>query len=144
MKIVGVDPGVSTGLACFSSGYFIDGSVGMNYDEIEEYILSREPDIVVVEDYIARKGPNTYHPPIRVIGVVEWICSRNHIPMVIQSPSILRFTLDRVKHLHKSPHVRSASAHVVYYLSKRGIHAESNTGQTGPDDTGFTDSSRMP
>jgi predicted RNase H-like nuclease (RuvC/YqgF family) len=41
MKIVGVDPGVSTGLACFSSGYFIDGSVGMNYDEIEEYILSR-------------------------------------------------------------------------------------------------------
>ena len=144
MRIVGVDPGVSTGLATFSEDCFIGGEVGMSYDDIEKYIISERPDIVIVEDYIARKGPNTYHPPIRVIGVVEWICNRNHIPMVIQSPSILRFTLDRVKHLHKSPHVRSASAHVVYYLSKRGIHAEDNTGQTRANDTGIPDSSRMP
>jgi hypothetical protein len=82
--------------------------------------------MVVIEDYLIRPGRHTdYNPPIRTIGAVELICEERGIQMAFQSPSVLRFAQKMSRGMHKSKHVRSACAHVIYYLKKRGEYAGS-------------------
>jgi hypothetical protein len=53
-----------------------------------------------------------------MIGVVDFLCQRRRTPMVVQSPSILRMTLESQRGIHASRHVRAAAAHVSYYARK--------------------------
>jgi len=121
MRIVGVDPGVTTGLCVFNDdGEFITGCEASSYNEVDEFIWRHKPKVVVIEDFrINRNKPAEYHAPIRMIGVVEYICWHRGIHMVVQSPSILKLSLPHTEGMHKSRHVRSACAHVVYHLKRK-------------------------
>jgi hypothetical protein len=119
MRIVGVDPGRTTGLCVFTKKGFSYGEEALEYRDIQRFIRKWNPNTVVMEDFRIRRGqPVDYHSPIRVMGVVECLCIEEEIGLVIQSPSILSMALPRVNGIHPSPHVRSACAHVVYYLHK--------------------------
>ena len=120
MRIVGVDPGVTTGLCYFVDGAFANGREASDYFGVEAFIAVADPKVVVIEDFrINRNKPAEYHAPIRMIGVVEYICEQRGIRMVLQSPSILKLSLPHVEGVHRSRHVRSACAHVFYYLKRR-------------------------
>jgi hypothetical protein len=120
MRIVGVDPGVTTGLCLFVNGAFIKGREARGYLDVETFIGSADPKVVVIEDFrINRSRPAEYHAPIRMIGVVEYLCGQRGISMVLQSPSILRLSLPHVEGIHRSRHVRSACAHVFYFLKRK-------------------------
>ena len=124
--VVGVDPGRVTGMCAFEDGRFVEGAETRSYDGVVKFILDFRADVVVIEDFRVRRGqPSDYHPSIRTIGVVEYVCQCNGIPLIIQSPSILRFTLEAQKGLHRSRHVKSAAAHVSYYLKKAAKNAPS-------------------
>jgi hypothetical protein len=130
--VVGVDPGVTTGLCAYLDGEYADGEEATKYDQIAEYISRWQPHTVVVENFVLRRGRAAeYHAPIRTIGVIEYICGQRGIPMVLQQPSVLGLTRSRAQGLHRSEHVRSACAHVVYSLARRerGKCGESRTKQ---------------
>lgn len=118
--VVGVDPGVTTGLCAYVDGEFAGGEEATTYGQVEEFISLWQPYTIVIEDFVLRRGRACeYHVPIRMIGVVEYICGLRGIPMVVQSPSILGMARHLVQGVHRSEHVRSACAHVVYHLSRR-------------------------
>lgn len=118
--IVGIDPGLTTGLCFFRDGEFVDGEEAMTTEDIGDYIALRNPDLVVAEDYIVGKRPSRPKEPLMVLGAVAFICGDRDIPLVIQSPSVLSFMKGKAVGHHKSKHVQSACSHVLYYLKKAG------------------------
>jgi hypothetical protein len=124
MIVVGIDPGRVSGMCVFRDG-FTGGREARTHIEIRDFIDFWVPEVVVIEEFHVRPGRNSdYGPPIKVIGAVELICAERDIRMALQSPSVLTFALRMATGLHKSRHVRSACAHVIYYLRKRGLNAE--------------------
>ena len=118
--VMAIDPGVTTGIAIYTNGDF-HGCEVTSYAEVAELIKERAPNTVVIENFIVRKGkPGLYHPSIRMIGVVDFICIKRGIKFVIQSPSILPMMKNEIPDSLKSPHVRSAASHLIYYLKKIG------------------------
>jgi predicted RNase H-like nuclease (RuvC/YqgF family) len=121
MRIFGIDPGVTTGLAVVEDGVFVEGRESMTYDGVIDWLTKLQPDTVAIEDFQIRPGkPCLYHPSIRMIGVVEYACQRMELNFRIQSPSILKIMLANTKGISKSPHIRSAAAHALYCWRKNG------------------------
>lgn len=127
-RIVAVDPGKTTGLAFFNGGNFMVGSEVYDYDAIRGFLQTYNPEVVVVEDYVVGRLGAHHRTPLMVMGAVEMICQDLEIPIVYQSPSILKIMLKRLDDEEgfglNSPHVRSAAAHALYYITEGGRHAK--------------------
>ena len=120
-KIMGIDPGLTTGLCLYSgTGQFIDGREAKSAMEVANYILEHMPDLIVMEDYIVSPRPSRPKEPLKIIGVVEFLCEENVIKLKMQSPSVLSRMIKRISTV-PSPHIRSACAHVLYYLVSHDI-----------------------
>ena len=123
MVIVGVDPGVTTGLCCLILGQ--DGgikSVGKearSTKEVLDFIRGASPDALVAEDFIIGKHSAEYKAPLKLIGVLEYFCQESGIEFVIQSPSIL-YGMRNLSEIEftSSPHIKSACMHALYYAKK--------------------------
>lgn len=115
-SIIGVDPGVTTGLCHFIEKRMLSGAEVKDARSIVAYIKKHHPDVVVVEDFIVSRLPANVKDPLKVIGIVEYVCNEMGIKVVIQSPGILNRMMKRTSGMHSSVHVRSACAHVLYYL----------------------------
>lgn len=119
MKIIfGIDPGVTTGICVYNDQTFYIGMIAKSIYEIINLISSWSPNIVVMENFIIGPRPSIAVPVIKIIGAIEFYCGDNQIPIHLQSPSVLKLMLPRVAGIYPSPHVRSACAHVMYYLLK--------------------------
>jgi|APSaa5957512622_1039677.scaffolds.fasta_scaffold11837_1 hypothetical protein len=119
MNIVGIDPGKTTGLCLYSGSDFIYGCEVEAVSEVIAFICLYNPKVVVIEDIVIGKRPSSVKAPLEILGVVKYVCETREIECVVQSPSSLHLMLPKVKSLSKSPHIRSACAHVTYYLMKR-------------------------
>lgn len=118
--VVGVDPGKSTGLCAVQGGVIVAACVAQSYAEVQQFLSTwcHEGATVVVEDFVLGARPASAKDPIKMIGVVEFICEREGLHLVMSSPSILQRMLPRVRGAHPSPHVRSAYAHVLHYVGR--------------------------
>ena len=114
--IVGIDPGYTTGLCLFRGKELVDAEEATDSHSIAEFIRRSEPNVVVMENYIVGKRPSRPKEPLKVIGAVEYICGEMGVALVMQPPSILSRMMKRADGTHPSKHVRSACAHVLYYL----------------------------
>lgn len=124
--IVGVDPGMTTGLVAAriededqggaGSLILVDAAEAADVIGVIDFILRWSPETVVIENYIIGPRPGLASPPLRIIGAVEYVCLRHGIHMVLSSPSILHVGYQRVKGTHPSKHVRSALAHVLHHV----------------------------
>lgn len=114
--IIGVDPGKTTGLCLYDGDKFIYGKEAESLHEVGVFLCAYG-NVVVAEDFIVSRRPSEAKLPLKVLGVVEYICHVGGFSLHIQSPSILKAMLPRVKQLSTSPHIRSACAHVEYYLA---------------------------
>jgi len=128
MIIVGIDPGGTTGICIVTVNPDEDPTIigieATNSSGVANIIFCHEPDLVVIEDYIIgpRASVRQTHDAIEIIGVVEYICSEINIPVIRQSPSILSRARKFVKRdVHSSRHVKSAYAHIIYYLVKNEL-----------------------
>ena len=122
MIIVGVDPGVTTGLCCLTlDGEEIrsSGKEARSIEDIVVFIKKSAPDVIVVEDFIVGRHAVEYKVPLKIIGVLEYLFPRRGIKVVVQSPSIL-YGMRNVSEIEftTSPHIKSACMHALYYIKK--------------------------
>lgn len=121
MIVLAIDPGDTVGVALYSNDE-INGKTVKNYADINELITFFHPDTVVAENFFIRRGkPSNYHTAIKQIGVIEYICGEHSIPYELQSPMVLKTMMRHVPAGVKVSHIRSATAHLLYYLLKNGI-----------------------
>lgn len=133
MKIMGVDPGKTTGIAVinidenkkFSVGYF-EESKDMTLLEINHII--GQCDIIVCEDFVVdpRKdfGGDRMSAP-QVIGALKVQCQLQQKPLVLQSRTTkpVGYGLSGQKYTagKKGMHNQDALAHAVYYGVQKGL-----------------------
>lgn len=87
MKVLAVDPGVTTGLAYKKNGIYITKAV-TSHDEIFGIILNQEWDIVVCEMFITAGRVSKYGiDTIELIGALKALCKLSVIKMVMHTPS---------------------------------------------------------
>jgi hypothetical protein len=103
----------------------VDYEEADNYKELECFLMKyikelRHPQsMIVIEDFFGGVGKDA-QDPLRVIGVVEYICQREGFHYCHQSPTILQNLKSdpRLRDL-KSPHIRSAFKHALWYSRNR-------------------------
>lgn len=127
MRILGVDPGDTTGWAILEKGEPVEIGT-LKKDEFYEMIpqiLAKDIDVCVIEDYIVRpewgnKWKKTDTP--QKIGAIRLICTEMKLRCVVQQPSIkpvgygwAGMTYVKGK---KGTHVMDAIAHARYFYGK--------------------------
>ena len=123
--LIGVDPGLTTGLCVYSSrGQFLTGLDIHDYHALSAAFAMYPPSRVIMEDYVTVTKPDLQ--TIKVMGAVEYICFIYKIPLTIQSPSILSSLVKAREDykVSKSPHINSAAYHVRYYLKVKKVKNE--------------------
>jgi hypothetical protein len=118
MIIIGVDPGNTCGACIFEDGVFKEGFEFKEIGPLARLIRENKPDVVVAEQFHIRGAKARGDRALKMLGGVELLQVDLGFELVYQSPSILTIWLPRAKGIHRSPHVRSASCHVLCYLRR--------------------------
>jgi predicted RNase H-like nuclease (RuvC/YqgF family) len=137
MKLIGVDPGKTTGWACIS---IEDKTISLGlFGETKDMTLVElqpqleEADVIVYEDWLTRPKhlqrdafdwDPMYAP--RVIGSLKTLCRiLGKTEVVVQQPSIkpvgYGFANLQYKAGKKGTHWQDALAHATYYVVKSGL-----------------------
>lgn len=121
MRVVAIDPGDTIGISVYDNGS-VSGGTAKSYSELDDLLMTFRPSTVIVENFYIRRGkPSNYHSAIKQIGVIEYLCDDYEIQCELQSPAILRTMMKHVPDEVKISHIRSATAHLMYYLLRNGI-----------------------
>ena len=117
--IVGIDPGKYTGLVAILES---NGSYGIkdqyeatNVDEVIKFINQHNPEVLIIEDFIANGGRCKDFTALEVIAVIKYVIKRR-IKITMQSPSCQANI--EVPYGITSRHCESAMKHIKYYLEK--------------------------
>ena len=134
MRIMGVDPGVTTGVAILDVDFkaqkiLSEGAEDViGYVRLVEIIKYGRPDLIVCEEFVLYEGKRAVQsysnfPAAKREGVVEYACELCSIPIKLvraaersqfKPPKMLRW-LDL---WHPSRHVKDAIAHVLAHVCK--------------------------
>lgn len=120
-RVVGVDPGGTTGLVLMVDGDLVEAATmpSREYVSLLEWIRDREPEVIVAEDFRGGHGAVNYEP-LEVLGLLRYLSAVLHVPLVLQSPSILRAMRTRhAEQLTSGEHKREAHAHALHYWLTR-------------------------
>lgn len=125
IKIMGFDPGESTGVSYFKYGLFRQETIVKDFTGIAASIASYKPDIVVVEEFVlypnkARHLSWNDMYASQVIGVIKYICEVLDIPVVMQQANVKKF-VDYSKCEAKNDHEKDAYAHTWFYIKKNKL-----------------------
>ncbi len=133
MKILGIDPGHTTGLAMIE---LIDGKLSpIVWEESKDtttedyFYLLEQADVIVLEDWKtrpnkAKKGAFDWDPMItvRIIGALELQARKLKIPLVLQQASDKPVGYGLSNQVYKpgkkGMHKQDALAHAVFYAVK--------------------------
>ena len=118
VKVCGVDPGATTGLAVFVDG---DPILGYEIKSLLNLYITLgmlEPDVVVVEAFLGqRSGAAEASSVFKVIGICEMFVEEHpKVTMVTSNPSILQ---GKRRPPGISPHIWSASVHALHYIGRK-------------------------
>ena len=149
MKIVGIDPGGTTGLAVVSYNKRRNKYRLECYDQINGYelvyknvpaqdyvkrLLSHQPNLVVIEDFIGGGYRSTdSNDTTKLVGFFVGSAIANGIPAVLQVPKRRRpfVQLAKASIDKRFKHSADAYAHVLYYLHKEFKCVERVDADTG-------------
>lgn len=127
-RVVCVDPGDSTGVACFEDGSFV--TYNFRYADFLQLLcrtnLLEPPITIICEQFITRPGRFAREQIAgKVCGVLDLFCALHDISLIYQSPSTVKTMIPRghtLKHLGwvwNSEHEMDAIRHGIYYLVTR-------------------------
>ena len=135
MVVVGVDPGLTTGIATWTQAHGMHGlkelAPALNaMDWLDCLTRTGHKKVFVIEKYIIT--PKTaqlsqQHDPLEIIGCLRWMCHDRGHEFVMQSPSEAKaFSTDaKLKavgwYQPGQGHARDASRHALLYLAKNGF-----------------------
>lgn len=117
MRLLGIDPGLKTGLALFDAGRFAAGLEVEGILQLRHHLRDLRPDYLICENFLGTRGFAQTHEPLRLIGAVQMFALEAALPLRIQPPGILTTWRRRADGIHPSRHVRSAAAHVLYFIN---------------------------
>jgi len=114
MRIVGVDPGETSGTALVIDGKVIGSREAKSLSFLFALLGILRPDILVVENFILgfRYRKKNAEGPFKAIGICELYAEINHIKIVRSNPSKLQ---GKAKPRGMSPHIWSAQVHALGY-----------------------------
>jgi len=121
MKILAIDPGVSTGVI------FVDpvqpeestyGKVIHLWEQLDKIIERTSPDVIVIEAFrlyphMAKTMIGNDFPSSQVIGVTKYLAAKAGIPVVEQMASMAKHIAKNPR-LH-NPHLQDAWRHAAVY-----------------------------
>ena len=128
-SILVFDPGDSTGW-CYrdNTGKVIGGTCDKQHAQVAERIITLRPDICVFERFnlypqMAKSLAWNSFYPCEVIGVIRYLCTQEHIPIVEQAPSVKKYFggfKDDWEQLKRSSrrvteHTKDAYMHLKYF-----------------------------
>lgn len=132
MRILGIDPGGTTGWAILEDDQPVEiGTVKSPdfYKQMPE-ILAKNIDVCVTEDFIIRpewgnRWKKTDTP--KMIGAIRLICEEMNLRFVLQQPSIKPVGYGWAGMVYvkgkKGTHIQDAIAHARYFYGKEGSKA---------------------
>lgn len=114
MRIVGVDPGKTSGVVEVWDGKIVGRLEAKSLNELFRLLRLSQPEIIVVEDFIlgSRFRKINAEDPLKAIGICELYAEINRIKIVRSNPSKLQGT-HRPRGM--SPHIWSAQVHALRY-----------------------------
>ena len=111
MRILGVDPGLTTGLSLIYDGRIMWESETKSLSFLWGLLDTMVPNVIVAESLIGNPTIDISYP-LKAIGVCQLYAELNFIPMVYSNPSILQ---GKKKPRGLSPHIWSARVHALNY-----------------------------
>lgn len=131
IKVISIDPGTHVGIALFNldsttgKRNLIDSFTICHRDPdstiyyLIESLLSHEPELIVIEDFILSKFVGQNKEALYQIGAVKYLCRDKAIPLVLRSPALRKPFEKMAKSLGgDTPHEISAIAHALSYFDK--------------------------
>lgn len=129
MKILAIDPGKATGLVWGTPREYVHDIIGFPeiYEELDNLIKTGKFDTVVIENFLisSQTGKKTQAPwSLKIIGAVEYMCIREGVEMVLQTPSEAKsFVDDKKLRMHEmwfpgEGHDRDAARHFLLWHYK--------------------------
>lgn len=129
MRLLGVDPGGTNGLAWFNLEYQLEGFTQVKLDDLPDWLEEHtpKPDLIIIENYrlwkhraIQQAGSSL--PAAQAIGMVKSYATRNKIKIEEQSPQILqnaqKMSQMKMPGDHTNSHWVSAYLHGYWWLVK--------------------------
>lgn len=115
MRIVGVDPGKTSGIALAIDGKVVMTREAKSLYDLFHYLGNIKPDVLVVEDFIPgfRWRSRNANDPLKAVGVCELYAQIWEIKYITSSPSKLQTR--KIKPRGMSPHIWSAQVHALGY-----------------------------
>lgn len=147
LRILGIDPGVTTGLASLNHRILsAQEAVGQSSQHRHEttgwkrsqmkgegdgshhralwaYLTESEPDIIVMERFEYQRRDKVILTSLEYIGIVRLYCEATGRPYKMQTPSQAKnlWTQDKMEALGlwlpSQPHAMDATRHVLYYVT---------------------------
>jgi hypothetical protein len=132
-KILGIDPGETTGVAVFLDSSFVScdqlktKEMPLAADTMSRYIMNQRPDIIVMEAYRiynwkTRSHANSDVHTLRLIGAIQYIAYLDGIPVVFQGAGEGKGFCTNEKleewgfYSAAKRHAMDATRHIAHYL----------------------------
>lgn len=122
------DPGHTSGYAVFNSeGIMMKSGQISGLDDFMDFVedLDPQPHVLVMEDYIIRKGishSGSRAPTIQLIGMLKRWAKKNHVEVVLQQAHVkkigYKFAGLKQTKTHDKSHEPDAIAHGCFYLRR--------------------------
>lgn len=123
MRIIGIDPGETTGIAIYNDDVWQYHQLeGEHFEDLEWLLKVERPDVVVCESFQKRNNPGANTKPLLYIGAINGYCLTYNIELVFQTPSQGKafWTNNKLKacglYTAGLKHAMDATRHVLLYL----------------------------
>ena len=118
MEIIGVDPGVTTGVAVWPG----ETHSFTNFKECMKFIdrITNNESILVVEQYNTRFPNNNGDITLRLIGALELLAMQKEFRLVFQAPYVKKAHSDEAV-LGTNRHEKDAYLHAKYFANTRRL-----------------------
>ena len=116
MEIIGIDPGVTTGIAVWPD----ETHSFKNFKECMQFLdrIVNNESVLVVEQYNTRFPNNNGDITLRLIGAIEWLAMQKECRLIFQAPYVKKAHRDGVI-LGNNTHERDAYLHAKFWHSTR-------------------------
>lgn len=127
MRVLSLDPGVTTGYAFFVNGELEDTGTIPQFFGLFSLVIVKKPDVIVCEGYHQRPVKFAVSReslvPVEVIGAAKFLCSIYEIPFIEQTPAAKKlFEGEKLKQFvslwPSTEHERDAVRHGLVYLKR--------------------------
>ena len=127
MKILALDPGITTGVVEFrdeldGDTFFLTQQWVLPHVAFFDNIEAMKPDIIVYESFVYQQRNKVELYPVEVIGVIKLYAQMHRTPIFVQSPSNAKGFMTDAK-LKKmglwkpgEKHAMDAMRHLMYHL----------------------------